>query len=249
MGEMKKIIPNVPLSLKAANNLRKRIMEEFPEGGKLESEPELAKQLGVHRATIRQALQILQQEGIVIRRQGSGTFVNRHVINVILRLESIQRFEDLIKNAGYQYERKLLDLSKEVTDSEAAHQLEMLPDATVLISRVLILADKEPAVYIEDSIPTTIIKHPHDQYTGNPGLFHFLKSYCDTQIEYGLSEIISRICGKEISPILDLDPGAAVLQLNTTFYNRENSPIMFSRVYYVDPIMRFHIIRWNTERL
>ena len=54
--------------------LRKLISETEP-GGRLPSEPKLAKQLGVSRATLREAMRIFETQGVIHRRQGVGTFV------------------------------------------------------------------------------------------------------------------------------------------------------------------------------
>ncbi len=49
--------------------------EQFREGDRLPPEQELAKMLGVSRGTLRSALRRLQRAGVIVRRQGSGTFV------------------------------------------------------------------------------------------------------------------------------------------------------------------------------
>jgi len=60
-----------------AQSLRERILSgEWQSGSRLITERELCRHFGVSRITVRRALQILEEEGLVIRRQGSGTFVN-----------------------------------------------------------------------------------------------------------------------------------------------------------------------------
>lgn len=49
---------------------------EYAEGEKLPSEFQLSKELGVSRATLREALRVLEEENVIIRRHGVGTFVN-----------------------------------------------------------------------------------------------------------------------------------------------------------------------------
>lgn len=59
-----------------ANTIRNRILSgEFRMGDRLASENELSAQFGFSRQTVRQALGILEQEGFVVRRRGSGTYI------------------------------------------------------------------------------------------------------------------------------------------------------------------------------
>lgn len=49
----------------------------YPEGSKLPTEPLLAEQLGISRSTLRQALALLQEDGILEARKGIGNFVRK----------------------------------------------------------------------------------------------------------------------------------------------------------------------------
>lgn len=60
------------------NRLFKMINEDtFPEGSRLPSEPELSRLLGVSRTTLRQALSLLQDDGLVKNIRGKGNFIER----------------------------------------------------------------------------------------------------------------------------------------------------------------------------
>ena len=66
-------------SVSVQNELKQRIDRgELPAGTRLPSEPELAAELQVSRATLREALRAMELEGLLRRRQGSGTFVADH---------------------------------------------------------------------------------------------------------------------------------------------------------------------------
>ena len=63
----------------AAQSMRERILSgEWPSGLRLQPERDLCVELGISRITIRHALRILEEEGLVTRQQGRGTFVNAH---------------------------------------------------------------------------------------------------------------------------------------------------------------------------
>lgn len=65
-----------PLYLQAASALRKDIVEgAYPVGSLLPSEDELCKRFGVSRYTVREALRLLRNDGLVTSRQGAGTVV------------------------------------------------------------------------------------------------------------------------------------------------------------------------------
>ena len=68
--------PVVPKYYQVEQVLRRRI-STLRKGAALPSEPALCKELGVSRTTLRMAMDILVQEGLVERSQGRGTFVMR----------------------------------------------------------------------------------------------------------------------------------------------------------------------------
>ncbi len=64
-------------------------------GERLLSEPELARQLGVSRATLREAMRTFEGQGLIRRRQGVGTFVVDHPNVIDTGLEVLESIETL----------------------------------------------------------------------------------------------------------------------------------------------------------
>jgi len=71
-------------------------------GQRLPSEPELAKQLGVSRATLREAMRSFESQGLIRRRQGSGTFVVGKMQVLDSGLEVLESLETLAKRLGLE---------------------------------------------------------------------------------------------------------------------------------------------------
>ncbi len=61
------------------------------------SEPELAKQLGVSRATLREAMRTFETQGLIRRRQGAGTFVVGKVPVIDAGLEVLESLETMAR--------------------------------------------------------------------------------------------------------------------------------------------------------
>jgi GntR family transcriptional regulator len=71
---------NMPLYLQVAATLRRRIETgHWPAGARISTIEMLMGEFGVARVTIRQALALLQREGMVRRQQGRGTFVTDNI--------------------------------------------------------------------------------------------------------------------------------------------------------------------------
>src|SRR6516164_7428856 len=67
----------VPLYYQAQHTISQRISRgEYAPGSQLPSESELSRELGVSRVTVREALRVLAQEGLLVKVQGKGTFVS-----------------------------------------------------------------------------------------------------------------------------------------------------------------------------
>jgi GntR family transcriptional regulator len=71
---------NIPLYVQVASSLRRRIeLEHWKPGDKISTIPELEKEFGVARVTVRRAIELLHNEGLISRQQGRGTFVAKGI--------------------------------------------------------------------------------------------------------------------------------------------------------------------------
>jgi len=86
----------------AAEALRKEILRgAFGTDGQLPTEPELAKRFGAARETVRRALQFLKERGLVVSRQGTGTFVRPRPQRTVLWADpTVDR-----DNTGYTFHK------------------------------------------------------------------------------------------------------------------------------------------------
>ncbi|MEJ5226054.1 MAG: GntR family transcriptional regulator, partial [Anaerolineales bacterium] len=69
-------------------------------GTRLPSEPELAKKLGVSRATLREAMRAFETQGLIRRRQGAGTFVVGQPPVIESGLEVLESMLTLARRSG-----------------------------------------------------------------------------------------------------------------------------------------------------
>ena len=96
------------LYLRVIDHIKEKIKDgAYKERQKLPSEFDLAKELGVSRATLREALRILEEENVVIRRHGVGTFVNAKPL-FSSGIEQLSSITDMISSVGKHQEQSFI---------------------------------------------------------------------------------------------------------------------------------------------
>src|SRR5512137_387457 len=96
-------------------------------GGKLASEPELAAQLGVSRATLREAMRAFEEQGLIRRRQGVGTFVVRHQQIIDTGVEVLESIESIASRMGLQVSMGMLNIEHLDADNDQAKMFNRHP--------------------------------------------------------------------------------------------------------------------------
>jgi GntR family transcriptional regulator len=230
------------LAARVAKSLREELREEYVVGGQLPSEPELAVQFGVSRGTVRQALTILEREGVLFRRQGAGTFVH-YISRVQTRAEHAYEFSDLLRIAGYEPSIQLISFDTLPLSEKWAAHLDNEEAPNALVIRKLFLADGQPAIYCLDSIPLHLITTPYDEDELCLPVFDFMKAHCRQSTIQNLAEIIPDIVDEKLANLLAMEMGQPLLRIDEIGYNEEGKPILFTRAYYKEMFIRFSLLR------
>ena len=231
------------MSVRAANTLRRRLRQEFASGGRLPGEHEIAVELGISRGTVRQALAILQQEGVITRQQGSGTYANPRVLGIPARVDFAYEFGQLIESSGFRAEIRLIEASLSVADADAARRLSVDEGAPVLVVRKVFLADGQPAIYGHELLPTHLIQETYAFTELDLPIFRFIEQRCHTHVDYILSELIPTLASEVVAPLLGVPAGGPLLHFVEVMYSPRNQPLVLASIFFRDPLIRFHALR------
>jgi GntR family phosphonate transport system transcriptional regulator len=132
----------LPLYLQIADELRRNIEESvFNVGDQLPTELELSKRFGVHRHTLRRAVDVLRQEGLVGVERGRGTFV---VAPIALPIGKRVRFNEALKAQSLTPAWQVLRIVEIKTDPKLSKHLELELGAPVILYERLGLIDNLP---------------------------------------------------------------------------------------------------------
>jgi GntR family transcriptional regulator len=116
---------------------------EWKAGEALPAEPELAQRFKVSQGTVRKALDALTAEGLLVRRQGKGTFVATHA-----EAQVQYRFLRLMPDQGPReaMQRRFLDFRRLRAPADIARALDLKAGDGVLQLRRLLLSGDTPVV-------------------------------------------------------------------------------------------------------
>jgi GntR family transcriptional regulator len=212
-------------------------------GSRLPAEPDLAKLLGVSRATLREAMRTFEGQGLVRRRQGVGTFVVGQAKIIDTGLEVLESIETLAKKIGLPVSMGEV-LVTEVLANREESEVFNIQEATPLlkVARV-ILADDRPVAYLTD----ILFK---DQIPESDLLASFTGSVLDLMLRKGsprlsksFTDIQAVSASAEIAKKLEIQRGDVLLQFIARLYDESGHVVDYSSSYFLPGYFRFHVVR------
>lgn len=146
---------NIPIYLQIAENYKLRIESgELATGSKLPTEREISEQLGVNRLTIRQALGVLESQGLIIRKQGIGTYVAQPKIEH--PTSQFFWFTRQMKMTGRTPGAELISFERETADKVASRELNIAFSAPVYHCLRLRLVNQSPFLIENFYLPADV---------------------------------------------------------------------------------------------
>src|ERR1051326_606055 len=118
-----------------------KLIEDTPPGQRLLNEPELAKKMGVSRATLREAMRTFETQGIIRRRQGSGTYVVGKVPVIDAGLEVLESIDTMARRLNLAITVSDLHCEYVIADAELAVALNVKEGTRLTRARRVIRAD------------------------------------------------------------------------------------------------------------
>ncbi|MBK8615618.1 MAG: GntR family transcriptional regulator [Anaerolineales bacterium] len=218
------------------------LIARTPAGQRLPSEPDLAKQLGVSRATLREAMRSFETQGLIRRRQGSGTFVVGKVQALDSGLEVLESLETMAKRLGLEVSVSDLNIESIVSDDEFSTALSVSVGTPLTRVRRVVRADSRPVAYLVDVLPENIL-HSKDM----PDNFH--GSVLDFLLGRGDSLTSSRAnvsaigATAEVAKALEIQRGDVLLHFYSQLFDENNKVVDYSLSYFIPGYFHFHIVR------
>jgi DNA-binding GntR family transcriptional regulator len=213
----------------------------FPAGSRLPNEPDLCERYNVSRITLREAVQGLVQEGYLLRRQGSGTYVTRRP-TLQNSLDQNFSYTDYFKHAGIRAGKKILSAKSVEADKATAEALSLEAGARVVEVRRLRTADGKPAVYSVDALPSDIVSVGDDR-AALRGSLYLLLSERGHPVDHGEAVVAPAVAEGELAELLHVPRGTLLQHLEQIDYDAADRPVMYSLEWHVPSVFQVRVYR------
>lgn len=206
-------------------------------GQRLPSERDLADDYEVSRMTLRQAITLLVEEGILERRVGSGTYVASHRVQEKMR--GTTSFTEIVRSQGKTPSSQLISYQRKPANETEIQQLQLKATDTVVCMERVRFADNVPLVFEVASIPEKLIQSFNQEDITE----HFFQTLTDNGYEIGKSQqtIYAKNASERVANYLKVPKNHAVLALTQVSYFTDGRPFEYVHSQYVGDRFEFYL--------
>jgi GntR family transcriptional regulator len=219
------------------------LIASLPPESRLPSEPELARRLGVSRATLREAMRSFENQGLIRRKQGVGTFVLPKVPVIDSGLEVLESIETLANRIGLKVTMGELSISQQPA-TEADADFFHLPVGTPLtrVTRI-IYAENRPIAFLVDVLPADILSASdlNEQFTGS--VLDLLLRRGNPKLSQSRTEIRAVSATSEVARALQIQREDVLLYFDAQLFAADGRMVDHSQSYFLPGYFRFHVVR------
>ena len=227
----------VPLYFQVAEQFEKAIIDgTIAPGERIDNEIALAKELGLSRPTMRQALQVLVDKGMLVRKRGVGTQVVHGKIRRSVELTSL--FDDL-SAAGQKPKTTVIAVGKVAADEDVARELQLKVGADVWSLERLRFVGKEPLALMHNFIPVDVIDLEAVDLS-QTGLYAYLRE-SGVLMRVARQRIGSRRAAPGEATMLHEKRGAPLLTMQRTAYYNAGRAVEYGRHAYRPDLYAFEL--------
>lgn len=241
---------NVPLAHQIVEILTSRIRDGYYEPEtQMPSENELAEEFGVSRTTVRNAFSMLSARGLIVRRQGVGTFVS-NLAQIANPLNVATDFGGLLRSSGIEYGVDLVDANFTLPDKELADALKIDRDAPILKTYKVFHTKERPLIYCITTLPgwlfgEKLTESPEVYARRTDNFYSFLEDECGQQVEYHIASIRAGNIAEHEFKIDIPDKTEHLLIITEIAYNVEERPLWHAEEYFLGDLMTFEVVRYR----
>jgi len=207
----------------------KEIVKGLNPGDPISSEREFSEKYDISRMTVRQAINNLVNEGILVRKRGKGTFVAEQKVEQ--PLSGLTSFSEDMRSRGLKPLTKILSFQQINSDKSIAAKLKIAEGVPVYEVSRLRLADESPMALEISYLPANIITDLTED-TVYASLYEYIENELNLQISHATQTLESSLAQKSECSILQIEEGDPVLLIERFSYLQNGEAFEYVKSIY-----------------
>jgi GntR family transcriptional regulator len=196
-------------------------------GDQLPPENELCELFSVSRTVVRQALQQLEFEGLILRERGRGTFVAEPKISSTSLVHSLMGFYEDMEKRGIEMVSDMLEQRMQPAGQHVAAYLDIDPVTPVVKLHRLRSIESEPIVLVTSYLPYELCPGVLNEDFTHQSLYRYLDDTCGLKIARGRRRIEAVAANQAEAELLQISSGSALIKMESVSYLDDGTPIEY----------------------
>ena len=217
---------------------------EYQPGQQLPPEGDFARQLGISRPTLREALHSLELEGVIVCKHGVGTFIasnsGKRFESGLETLESIERIANRI---GLQTEMGQAEIEERLSSQAEMAELGLASQTQILSVSRAILVNNKPVAYLMDILPAEYLRKEDlgDDFHGS--ILDMLLKRGRPPLSYSYTKLAAVTAEASLARLLEIQPQNPLMRLEARLFTQGGQVVDFSISHFVPGFFDFHVVR------
>jgi GntR family transcriptional regulator len=215
-------LSGVPLYVQIREHLRSEL-DQIEAGTPIPTEVELGKRFRVSRITVRRAIEDLVAEGLLVRQQGRGTFVQKPKLTH--ELNRITSWTEQLKTLGFSPETSYRKIIRQKAPAHVAETLCLAPSEAIFRIERIRLAQHEPICYMINFLPAKLLPGFKAHTFNGESLYDLLAQDFGLIAATAVDTVGTRSASAEESHALSIEHKAPILSVRRVSYLQDGTPL------------------------
>jgi GntR family transcriptional regulator len=236
-------LPRVRSTREQVEETLERLLKQLQPGDRLPTEPELARSMGISRPTLREVLYTFAERGLLVRRQGVGTFVASRLPILESGLEVLESLNRTATRLNLEIEMlHLRTATRLATEDELLGLACDVPVEVLVVDRVIAI-EGEPVADLRDVVPIAYLREAELTARFEGSVLDLFLGRGTPVLSVSKVEISAEVANRELAARLAVGIGTPLLKLTGQLFSYDEQVVDFSTSTFVPGHFRFHVMR------